>query len=400
MFYQRKYIAIVYLVSMLAIIFLTQAKETSLRKISISDEKKAVLNLYENNKKLPSNNSSNNNNIINELIQQHNSKFSNTNTNGQLESFSSDATGLGDLEAQDELKKMTKRSYNQDFYYNELLKHLIEKRRKDILFEKQNLLRQNLPESKTKILKQLLLTDSLPSLSDHYHHHLAGSRPTEAFINDGANYHKRSHQHQLFALQKTFPATGGDNQLVEPILITRRTEEFLDPQLFNYQQPVDSAPTSQQKFYEPTLTRQQQQPLIGEIGSKVSLLTTRKTQPEEFNYNYGGINYYKPTTRFYGQPEEFYSNAEQQQYRATGPNKISSLLNQNQLLEEDEDDSEPVTSQALISPRPRPRIDHDNRDRGQEKQIEETVSFINPHLINNNYLPRIARAFMRRRRRR
>lgn len=380
----------------MAIIFITQAREASLRKITttISDEKK-VLELRQPNTYYDNKNENNN------KLVKASSSLSSINSNiksrqlkktGQLESFSSNAIGLGDLEDQDEWKKMTKKrngqliNYNDvDDIYNELLKQLIEKRRKEILYKQQQYLLR-----KTRFF-------------DKRNKHIDD-------VNEGelqATYRpiavSSTNNHQRAVV---------DSQLVEPILITRRTEEFLDPQLFNYQQPVNSVVSKSHLFDEQAIT--QQQPIVGEIGSKVSLLTTRKTQPEHFNHNYG-FSFYRPTSRFYsnnGQSSNsFFSNSNNnndnnnhhQSYSPDISNKMSSYskhqnpINQDNLDIDEEEDSVPVTSQVLISPRPWARTNNNYNSGQDNKQIEETIS-LNTHLINDNYLPRIARAFMRRRR--
>lgn len=203
---------------------------------------------------------------------------------GQLEWFSSDATGLGDLEAADQAKRMLRQLES---------KHL---------------------KLKSSISKRIKASN------EHFNQPQLEPEKSE-----------------LFAVQR-IPTV--DSQL-GPILIARRTEELISPE-------QDSSPELLEDF-----------PLMGEFGSRISLLTTRKMEPNFLAAASAAARGY--TTR-------------NKSFKVNIP-KVAEWIG------EQSDDIVPVPSRALLDP---------NASIGEafkEMQNEDSQS-------NSNFLPRIARALM------
>lgn len=254
---------------------------------------------------------------------------------GQLEAFSTDWTGLGDLEASDALKKMNRRSLAN----NNLRKHY----------------------------------------SPSHHRY----QPTSIL----------SKRAQLYSLQQVeTPAT---DRILGPILLSRRTNEDLLPEPEPEQ---DGLMDLNNEDKETTF------PLLGEFGSKISLLTTRKMEPSNGGGTFGGLGSYRASI---GMPpiSEVWTSG------GSGDDGVS--MNENELMAEDE--AIPVSSQVLISPQQlnsmRDSVENaimaasgEPAGAGVENDGSRAVRLrlaqVKPEVdsimesLSSNYLPRIARKVM------
>lgn len=243
---------------------------------------------------------------------------------GQLESFNSEVTGLGDLEAQDELKKMLKKrslqpgwprlnstardgdKINSTPVRGSLLNKIIEPRRKEYLM---SLARRQMGD---------------------------GLRVRRQARSASVGGHRMGLKRSLYALQRI---DNPDGQV--PILIDRRTKELL-------QQP--DGPEAQQQGEQ-----------VGEFGSRISLLTTRKMmEPEQLDSQ--------------EQANNFANYGKQRRYIDELRAEVGSL--------DDDDESEPIISRVLIDP---VAINRPLETLAEEDEEPPARSF------SSNYLPRVAR---------
>lgn len=254
---------------------------------------------------------------------------------GQPETFSSKATGLGDLAATDSLKKMNKRS---SMFGN----------RRDSYLD---------------------IEPSLGERRESFGRASAGARAHLAF-GAGIEAPYRSLMasmpgKQLYALHRMSPtqvssSSGGSGSLMGPIVITRRTEELLEPpvsKITELQLEEDDQP---EKF-----------PLLGEFGSRVSFITTRKAQPS----NQLDLD---------------------SDYLQDGEDKADLSLAYQM------DDVEPVSSQVLINPAKLRKTDDLMHSSHLQQPVptrivldgdnEKTVRIMD--YMDPNYIPRFARGFM------
>lgn len=293
---------------------------------------------------------------------------------GQLESFSFKATGLGDLEASDALKKMNRRSspsttlgidLDNDTFAN--LQPLIEKRRKSIV-RNSRLIRRD-PYGRGVGIKALIENDQQERQAVEAARELLSLNKMSLVNLLQPIPFVQNKEPQLYALQKVLPTPANK---IKPIILARRTKESLDPSNDLNDEPAgDDSGHQQFVFSQEHLTPSGRSSTIGEFGSKVSLLTTRKVQPNSAdNFDiiatYGGQEFNEEDTSV--------------------------------------EESEPITSQILISPRPNVRLTDSKKnpeDCVDDKETKKAMSgttepgfMFSMDQVNQNYLPRIARALM------
>lgn len=290
---------------------------------------------------------------------------------GQLETFSSKATGLGDLEASDALKKMNKRSGAMVKYYDENadplddFRPLMEKRRKSIV--------RNSRLNRRDLFGRGIDLNSL----------IENGRREQQAVEAARDLIKlrqilprnvqpitsiESKEPQLYAIQKVLPPKR------IPIILTRRTKEQLDPTgepNMDEDKRIEVNSNLQIDSHEeqPAAGNHNYTPLVGEFGSKVSLLTTRKVQPDSVD-NFDIISTYGG--------QEF--------------NEEDTSVGE----------SEPISSQMLINPRPNLIVATTQtslEDCSSDKELKKTTGVdnktddaVSENRSNQNYLPRIARA--------
>lgn len=287
---------------------------------------------------------------------------------GQLETFNFKATGLGDLEASDALKKMSRRSVgtifafdNDNNYQLNDLRPLMEKRRKSIVRK----LNRRDPLGRVVDLRALIENgkreqQAVEAARNLFKYHRISSRDVQA-INAVENK-----EPQLYTLQRVLPPK------LEPIILTRRTEEQIDPSVEPNVDDDQAGKAANQHLdfqeEQPTAGSQNYSPTVGEFGSKVSLLTTRKIQPNSVdNFDiiatYGGQEFNEEDTSV--------------------------------------EESEPISSQLMINLRPNLRastteksLEDRVRNEGIKKPNADEQPDDTPSVdrTNQNYLPRIARA--------
>lgn len=298
---------------------------------------------------------------------------------GQLESFSFKATGLGDLGASDDLKKMNKRSppsssssrsttlgFDLDNDTLADLQPFIEKRRKSIV-RNSRLIRRD-PFGRDVGIRALIENDQQEQQAVEAAKELLRlNRMSPGNLIEPIPFVKNK-EPELYALQKVLPRAANK---FKPIVLARRTKESLDPSNDLEEEPAGDDSGNQQFVFSQEHFGPQS-PRIGEFGSKVSLLTTRKVQPnsaDSFDIiaTYGGQEFNEEDT-----------SAEE---------------------------SEPILSQILLSPRPNDRatnLKKDSKDCVDDKETKKATSggttepgfMFSMDQVDQNYLPRIARAFM------
>lgn len=235
---------------------------------------------------------------------------------GQLESFNFGSTGLGDLEASDSLKKINKRSSSDRANTN--TKNQAEYDDCD-----QN---SSSPMKKWHKVKVVRAERQLSKRVD--------GRQQEF----GANT-EQNRQARLYPLRQVVGRSLVQPLVARPIVITRRTGELMEP-------PADSA------------DEQQQFPILGEFGSRVSLLTTRKVQPRLF------------------------------------ANDLGELVASSDELEVSQNNEAKNIGSHIFFTNPH-HVDMDaSLSIRDQPSLEETGSVESMLDVNPNYLPRIARAVM------
>lgn len=266
---------------------------------------------------------------------------------GQLELFSSHATGLGDLEAQDELKKMNKRN---------------NKRSNVNLNQRKSAEGSEHGSGQTNKIGPI--KRSSPSVMQS-----AGRLLSNQLQDD-----------------EPMSLLGVPGDKYGAILVGRRTGEsgLVDPRILEYQGQLfdDNQPQQQEEFVEPEL---------GEYDSRVSLLTTRKMQPQPPEQTYGDflLQLESPQVDRHLERQHLLYNILKQLV----PNQKMPVNSRKQ------SELSGSVSRVLLS---QPKVHGIQMilDRDSSLDDIETQSAMS-HLVDSNYLPRIARsAYMRRRRRR
>lgn len=318
---------------------------------------------------------------------------------GQLESFSADSTGLGDLEATDNLLK----SINKRSLVGMIAASSIESSKGQqaatseqsgakIARSQPNIVQQ---PSQADLTRAFLLgrwpNSQAPVILSKRHAMIKPSRWTER-IEPLTSY--ESDEDDQDSLSEQQPTDSLDSILRkshQPIIITRRTaEELLEPPgPFDEDLTEGAESVAFNSNHKQTSPGHQHGlasfPLLGEFGSHVSLLTTRKMQPSTRGYPVSSPSYvHRMGVAAKSNEQELWPIAED-------------LL----------DEAEPVSSSAQILSRSlmnQVRGQMNKADNSEEQlrygseanedESQDTTIAAEVSNLNSNYLPRVARRFL------
>lgn len=328
---------------------------------------------------------------------------------GQLESFSSDATGLGDMSATDNGQPIQKRSLvglvadSSSFSSKERGETAVPtilRSRRPIVIRRRHF--QPTSSSIDHHLSQAYLLNRWPRLEIQSRHREDDwenlGEPVEASIEDDQEAAATIEQRLLS--QRLAPFVRKNRQLGTIVISRRTAEELLEaPPAIQ----MDSLPATRigQPAIEKINKQQDSQgdehidehnfPLLGEFGSRVSLLTTRKTQPSAANhlYSFSTPAYLQTVTGVVG-----------------GGRTKNSMLYPWSMAEDLMEDAEPVTSSAQIMSRSLiNQLKGFKEEHVKNKELADEDEPPNGHTdatvlvmdLNSNFLPRVARnSFMSR----
>lgn len=324
---------------------------------------------------------------------------------GQLESFNLDSFGLGDMQATDSKLTIGKRS----------LVGLIPGSSSSSLEESQTgagLRRKRIPARKIsqpivfrnpvrdqQHLSRAYILDRWPRRDYRIHSRLGDELvdPLQ-WDNDGqlgdGEQESPAESRVFGSRSKGLSAFVRKNRQLGPIIISHRAAEELLDAPAPLEDSADTLETAdlESKHVKQSLSEEHNEsadfPLLGEFGSRVSLLTTRKTQPTDRRYSFSNPSYMPSLATTVG-----------------GGHVTEDLLGPWPITEDLLEDAEPVSSSAQILSRSllnqvrKQRkgaigigeeingvgIDEDESASGQTDATDAVLE------INTNYLPRIAR---------